>query len=78
MLKPIQASVRAIPSNGVSGNIPVYREDRDRRIGNASYDPATNTIDIDITDLEVMARLKKDILTAFSLGSIMIDQKPNG
>lgn len=72
MLKPIQASVRAIPPTGAIGDIPVYREDWDERIGSASFDPTTNTVDIEITDPEMSAFLRQGILKDVSIGSIAI------
>lgn len=76
MREHIQASVRFMPPNGPSGNIPVYREELDQRIGNASYDLEKNIVDIEITDPAMAAWLQKDILTSFSLGSIVIEEKP--
>lgn len=73
MLKPIQASIRAIPPTGVTGDIPVYREDRDQRIGNASFDPTTNMVDIEITDPEMSAFFQQGILKDLSIGSIAIE-----
>lgn len=65
--KSIQASIRAIPPTGATGSIPVYFcEDRDQRIGNASFDPATNTVDIEITDSEMSAFLQTNLRGGWS------------
>lgn len=73
-MEHIETSVRFMPPNGVSGNIPVYyREDREQRIGNASFDPTTNIVDIEITDPEMSAFLQQGILTGVSIADISVE-----
>lgn len=76
IIRPTQASVRAIHPTGVSGDIPVYREDWDTRIGNATFDKAIGIVEIEITDPETSAWLNQDNLLSFSLGSVAFDDTP--
>lgn len=76
MLPPIKASIRTIPPTGVTGNIPVLCKawHPSDHVGYADFDPETNVVEIEITDLDMAAWLHKDILLSLSLGDTSIEE----